>query len=87
MSALMPETVTDAQGRVLHNIEQKGDPGLTMRSRSGGAMWRMLRRMIDARWIEPSPWRLGELGMAALKQYQHRLIEREARFMRKGSGY
>lgn len=81
---LRPETVTDSQGRVLHSIEKDGEPGFTMRSRSGGAIGRMICRMVVGGWIKEGPWCLTELGMAALKQYQHRVVERDARFMRRG---
>jgi hypothetical protein len=78
-----PDKVTDAQGRQLLRIER--NQAIPMRARAGGAVFRLLDRMVEAKWIKgPPPYELTEAGMAALKRFHHRETERQGRFMRRG---
>lgn len=76
-------TVTDAQGRVLQEIERRGHPNHGVRSNGGGAINRMIERMRALGWIE-GYFHLTEKGTSALRVYWQRVASREARFLRRG---
>lgn len=70
--------ITDAQGRVLSDIERHGGPQVGVRERAGGAIFRMIGRMERAGWI-CGRWELTDVGRQALDVYKARVIKRQAR--------
>lgn len=77
--------ITDAQGRVLQEIERHGAPQVGVRERAGGAIFRMIGRMEREGWI-CGRWELTEAGRQALDVFKRRVIKRQARLSGMGGG-